>query len=268
MAWRVRTDIFDGPFDLLLALVSRQKVDVGAISIAELADQYLAEVDAMGELDLEVASDFMDVAASLLALKAASLLPANFNGKRSSIELSPEEIEEALDAETSRDVLIARLLSYRQFRQAAAALEARGEVEAQMHVRTAGPDAEYLGLMPDFLADTTLRGLAVIAADLMGRRQTFLLEADHVAPPRLPVSITTSAVDRFTQANPKTTFSELLQGNDDPEDVVVTLLAVLELYKLGSIDIHQRRAFGEIDVERLPDAKPYEADSHLWEEGI
>ncbi len=268
MAWRVRTEVFEGPFDLLLSLVSRQKVDVGAISIAELADQYLAEVDALGTLDLEVASDFMDVAASLLAIKAASLLPAGFNGRRSSLELSEEELDEAIDAETTRDVLIARLLAYRQYRAAAAALEARGETEARMHPRVAGPDAEFLSLMPDFLRETTLAGLAVIAADLVGHRQAFLLEADHVAPPRLPVAVTTAAVDRFTQTHPETTFTELLDGKEEPEDVVVTLLAVLELYKLGSVDVHQRRAFGEIDVRRLEGARPYEADSHLWEEGI
>lgn len=268
MAWRVKTDVFDGPFDLLLALVTRQKVDVGAISIAELADQYLAEVDALGTLDLEVASDFMDVAASLLAIKAASVLPEGFNGRRSSLELSEEELEEALDAEETRDVLIARLLAYRQFRSAAAALEARRETEARMHPRVAGPDPEFLGLMPDFLRDTTLRGLAVIAADLAGRRQAFLLEADHVAPPRAPVAVTTYRVDRYTQEHPSTTFTELLDGKRDPEDVVVTLLAVLELYKLGSVDVRQRRPFGEIDVKRQGDAAPYEPNAELWEEGI
>lgn len=268
MAYRVVTEAFDGPFDLLLSLVSRQRLDVSAISISDLADQYLAEVEAMGEIDLEVASDFMEVAASLLALKAASLLPRDWKRGRPVFDEGDEDPGDLLSADEARDVLVARLIAYRQFRAAAASLEARGETEARMHPRVAGPDPEFLGLMPDFLRDITLRGLAVIAADLAGRRQSFLLEADHVAAPRPPVALTTRSVDLYTQTHPKTTFSELLAGSDDPEDIVVTLLALLELYKIGNVDVRQRRSFGEIAVRRLPGAVPYESDVSLWEETI
>ena len=171
MSYRVSTQAYSGPFDLLLQLVSRQKVDIGSISISEVAEQYLAEVERLGALDLDVASDFLLVAATLLDIKAASLVP-NDEPLRSDDDDDLEEYSD-LDGESLREVLIARLIAYKQFKSAAAALGARMEAESRMHPRVAGPDPEFLNLVPDYLAGITLRGLAVICADLDGRRETF-----------------------------------------------------------------------------------------------
>ena len=185
MSYRVQTQAYSGPFDLLLQLVSKQRVDIGSISISEVADQYLSEVERMGELDLDVASDFVLVASTLLDIKAASLVPDEPAAP------APDDEDDELDgltADEAREVLVARLIAYKQFRNAAAALGARMEAEARMHPRTAGPDPEFVRTMPDFLEGITLRGLAVICADLDSRRQGFLLEAEHIAPKRLPVA--------------------------------------------------------------------------------
>ena len=171
MSYRVRTQVFSGPFDLLLSLVSRQKVAIGSISISEVADQYLAEVG--------------------------------------------------------------RLVTYKQFRGAAAALASRELVESLMVPRTAGPDPEFLGLMPDYLEGVTLRSLAVICADLDSRRGRFLLEDEHIAPHRLPVILTVASVDRVTRSRGSVTFRELIDGDTRPEVVVATFLAMLELFKRG-----------------------------------
>ncbi len=186
MSYRVSTQVYSGPFDLLLQLVTRQKVDIGAISISEVAEQYLAEVERIEALDLDVASDFLLVAATLLDIKAASLVPQEAPHKADDDDEIDEDLEElsALDGDALREVLIQRLIAYKQFKGAAAALGARMQAESRMHPRVAGPDPEFLGLMPDYLAGITLRGLAVICADLDGKRQTFLLEAEHVAPCR------------------------------------------------------------------------------------
>lgn len=258
MSYRVQTQAFSGPFDLLLQLVSRQRVDIGAISISEVADQYLAEVERMGELDLDVASDFVLVASTLLDIKAASLVPED-----APVRSDDEDEDDLADlsADEAREVLIARLIAYKQFRNAAAALGSRMEAQARMHPRTAGPDPEFLNTMADYLEGITLRGLAVICADLDSRREGFLLEAEHIAPKRLPVALTVASVDRVTRAHPHTTFDELLDGDSTPEQVVVTFLAILQLYKLGSVRLTQNDNFETIDIDRVEGAPAYEVDA-------
>lgn len=259
MSYRVSTQVYSGPFDLLLQLVTRQKVDIGAISISEVAEQYLAEAERIEALDLDVASDFLLVAATLLDIKAASLVPQE--APRNSVDDNEddEDLEElsALDGDALREVLIQRLIAYKQFKGAAAALGARMQAESRMHPRVAGPDPEFLGLMPDYLAGITLRGLAVICADLDGKRQTFLLEAEHVAPHRVPLDLTVASVDRFTMAHQTCTFRELLYGDATTEQLVVTFLAMLELAKRGSLTLSQDEIFGTIQINRVEGAEAY-----------
>lgn len=253
MSYRVSTQVYSGPFDLLLQLVTRQKVDIGAISISEVAEQYLAEVERIEALDLDVASDFLLVAATLLDIKAASLVPQEAPSNTDEDDEDDEDLEElsALDGDALREVLIQRLIAYKQFKGAAAALGARMQAESRMHPRVAGPDPEFLGLMPDYLAGITLRGLAVICADLDGKRQTFLLEAEHVAPHRVPLDLTVASVDRFTMAHQTCTFRELLDGDATTEQLVVTFLAMLELAKRGSLTLSQDEIFGTICINRV-----------------
>ena len=259
MSYRVSTQVYSGPFDLLLQLVTRQKVDIGAISISEVAEQYLAEVERIEALDLDVASDFLLVAATLLDIKAASLVPQEVPRKADDDDEDDEDLEElsALDGDALREVLIQRLIAYKQFKGAAAALGARMQAESRMHPRVAGPDPEFLGLMPDYLAGITLRGLAVICADLDGKRQTFLLEAEHVAPHRVPLDLTVASVDRFTMAHQTCTFRELLDGEATTEQLVVTFLAMLELAKRGSLNLSQDKIFGTIQINRVEGAEAY-----------
>ena len=256
MSYRVSTQVYSGPFDLLLQLVSRQKVDIGSISISEVAEQYLEEVNRLEALDLDVASDFLLVAATLLDIKAASLVPDDTDKPAASVDDDLEEYAD-LDGDALREVLIARLIAYKQFKSAAAALGARMETESRMHPRVAGPDPEFLNLMPDYLAGITLRGLAVICADLDGRRETFLLEAEHVAPHRVPLELTVASVDRVTMSKPHTTFRDLLDGDATTEQVVATFLAILELAKRGSVTLEQSVLFGNIDVNRVEGAPEY-----------
>ena len=259
MSYRVSTQVYSGPFDLLLQLVTRQKVDIGAISISEVAEQYLAEAERIEALDLDVASDFLLVAATLLDIKAASLVPQEAPRKTDDDDEDDDELEElsALDGDALREVLIQRLIAYKQFKGAAAALGARMQAESRMHPRVAGPDPEFLGLMPDYLAGITLRGLAVICADLDGKRQTFLLEAEHVAPHRVPLDLTVASVDRFTMAHQTCTVLELLDGDATTEQLVVTFLAMLELAKRGSLTLSQNEIFGTIQINRVEGAEAY-----------
>ena len=263
MSYKVNTATYSGPFDLLLQLVSRQKVAIGSISISEVADQYLAEVDAMEELDLDVASDFVLVASTLLDMKAHALVPQDVSLKSSYDEDEYDDELDGLSPDEAREVLIARLIAYKQFRNAGAALGSRMEAESYMFPRSVGPDPDFLNLMPDYLEGITLRSLAVICADIDSKRETFLLEAEHVAPKRLPVALTVASVDRLTRSKGKVTFSELLDGQDTPEIVVANFLAVLELFKRGLVRVQQDVIFGEIEIEHIEGADSYQLDDSV-----
>ena len=263
MSYKVNTATYSGPFDLLLQLVSRQKVAIGSISISEVADQYLAEVNAMEELDLDVASDFVLVASTLLDMKAHALVPQDVSLKNSYDEDEYDDELDGLSPDEAREVLIARLIAYKQFRNAGAALGSRMEAESYMFPRSVGPDPDFLNLMPDYLEGITLRSLAVICADIDSKRETFLLEAEHVAPKRLPVALTVASVDRLTRSKGKVTFSELLDGQDTPEIVVANFLAVLELFKRGLVRVQQDVIFGEIEIEHIEGADSYQLDESV-----
>ena len=263
MSYKVNTATYSGPFDLLLQLVSRQKIAIGSISISEVADQYLAEVDAMEELDLDVASDFVLVASTLLDMKAHALVPQDVSLKSSFDEDEYDDELDGLSPDEAREVLIARLIAYKQFRNAGAALGSRMEAESYMFPRSVGPDPDFLNLMPDYLEGITLRSLAIICADIDSKRETFLLEAEHVAPKRLPVALTVASVDRLTRSKGKVTFSELLDGQDTPEIVVANFLAVLELFKRGLVRVQQDVIFGEIEIEHIEGADSYQLDESV-----
>ena len=204
MSYRVRTDSFEGPFDLLLYLVSRQKVDIGAISITQIADQYLAEVGRMQNLDLDVASDFLLVASTLLEIKAQSLLP------REHIEVE-DDIAELAPSE-ARDMLVERLLEYKQYKNAAAALHAR------------------------FVAEG---------------REVFLLESEHIAAKPIPVEVHVRAIHQRIRNLKQLRFSQLIAEDAPTPLVVVTFLAVLELYKRSMVRVEQSQLFGDIDIEYI-----------------
>jgi len=243
MSYKVRIDSFEGPFDLLLYLVSRQKVDIGAISITEIADQYLEEVSRMDSLDLDVASDFLLVASTLLEIKAQSLIPR----PRDEVD---EELAELAPSE-ARDILVARLLEYKKFKNASAELYARFLSEGRMHTRPFGPDACFLGLMPDFLAGVTVDALAYQAAAALARREVFLLESEHIAAKPIPVEVHVRAIHQRIRNRKKMRFSELVGPETPKEVLVVTFLAILELYKRVMVNLVQDEAFGDIAIDYI-----------------
>ncbi len=243
MAYRVSIESFEGPFDLLLYLVSRKKVDIGSISITEIADQYLAEVSRMERLDLDVASDFLLVAATLLELKAQSLLP----------KVRDEVAEEVAQLEPgdARDMLVRRLIEYKQFKNAAAELDARLAAESRMHPRPFGPDARFLGLMPDFLEGVTLDALGLLAATALARREQLLLESEHIAAKPIPVEVHVRAIHARIESKKHLRFSELVAADARPAIVVVTFLAILELYKRQMVRLQQEEQFGDIAIDYI-----------------
>ena len=243
MSYRVRTDNFEGPFDILLYLVSRQRVDIGSINIADIADQYLAEIARVSVVDLDVASDFLLVASTLLEIKAASLIPRDRDETDDEIaELAPNE---------ARDILVARLLEYKKYKNAAAMLEGRAEAQSRLHARPFGPDPEFTKVMPDFLRDVSLDVLAQLAAEAYMRRDTALLESEHIAAKPIPVEVHVRALHSRVMNRKHLRFSELVDENTPTPVVVVTFLAVLELYKRSMVRVRQDAQFGDIEIDYI-----------------
>lgn len=246
MAYRVRIESFEGPFDLLLYLVSRQKVDIGAISITEIADQYLAEVARMRSLDLDVASDFLVVASTLLEIKAQRLLPRK--------EEALDEDMRELTLDDARELLVERLVTYKQFKDAAAALAEREGATLRAHARTCGIEPAFMGLMPDFLAGVAPDDLARIAARVLSRRSVQLLESDHIAARPLSLARSIRSLYDDLRLRRIVRLSEVLAGRESAPLLVVSFLAVLELYKRGIADVSQPEAFGDIEMRLRDDA--------------
>ena len=240
MSYRVRTDNFEGPFDILLYLVSRQRVDIGSINIAEIADQYLEEISKMNVVDLDVASDFLLVASTLLEIKAASLVPRERDeATEELVELGPTE---------ARELLIARLLEYKKYKSAASMLEGRERAQERLHPRVFGPDQEFLKAMPDFLRDVPIESLAYLAVGAYARQEVELLESEHIAAKPIPVEIHVRALHTRIKNRKKLRFSELVDASTPTPIVVVTFLAVLELYKRSMVVVEQDEAFGDIEI--------------------
>lgn len=247
MSYRVRIESFEGPFDLLLYLVSRQKVSIGSISLSEITDQYLSEVQRMRNVDLDVASDFLLVASTLLEIKAASLIPHEESEKLDEEfdEISPDEM---------RDALVDHLLEYKKFKNAATALQARFEAEERMHARPFGPDRSFLTLVPDYLAGVKIEKLGQLCAACIARRDVFLLESEHIAARVIPVETQVRLVyDRVCEKK-QVHFSDFVSNQDDPHLIVVTFLAILELFKRNMVSLSQDELFGDIAIYVEEDA--------------
>ena len=240
--YHVSLGVFEGPFDLLLHLIARRKVDIYEIPLAEITDDYLAVLTTMDVLDLEVTTEFLVVAATLLDLKAARLLPA---------EEDPELDELALEA---RDLLFARLLDYRLFKEAAADLRARLLAHDGYIPRDVRLAAPFAALRPEVELPVDAHGLARLAARALADQPSGPVDLSHVQPVRMTVREAAGMVlDELVRADRPLTFTELTAGCRHRAEVIVHFLALLELYKLEQVDLEQATTFGELVVTWTPD---------------
>ncbi|QXC62018.1 segregation/condensation protein A [Aquihabitans sp. G128] len=238
MAYEVHTTGFEGPFDLLLHLIIGEQVDLYEISLSRIVDAYLAELEKMEHLDLEVATEFLLIAATLVELKTRRLLP--------------EDAEVDLDDEFSlweeRDLLLARLVECKTFKDAALLLSALADDASRSFPRTAGLDERFFDLAPDLLAGVTGDDIAAAFVRAVTPKPVLRVELDHVAPSRLSV---TEAVSELVDELPRVgriTFRHLTDAFVERLDVVIRFLAVLEMYKQGLIDLDQPTTFGDLTI--------------------
>jgi segregation and condensation protein A len=237
--YTVSTPVFEGPFDLLLHLITQQQVDIWEVSLSDIVDDYVATlVEMRAALDLEVATEFLLIASVLLELKARRLLPG-----RDDVEL-----EEELALWEERDLLLARLLECKTFKDAANALVRKMETAGRSFPRTAGLDERFASLVPDVLAGVTAAQLCDVMSGLLAPKPQTKLLLDHVAPIRVSVG---DAVSELVEELPRLrriTFARLTAGLVERLEVIVRFLALLELYKQGSVDLAQATSFGELEV--------------------
>lgn len=238
MAYEVATPVYEGPFDLLLHLILSEEVDLWEVPLARIIDAYLEELDRIETLDLEVATEFLLIAATLVELKARRLLPSG----------DDIELDEELLRFEERDLLLARLLECKTFKDVAAALEARSAGAARSAPRAIGPEEPYASMAPDPLeriAPTALRDAAIRALTVPERPT---VATDHVAPVRASVKDAVATVLSMLSATGPTTFRTLVVGVTDRLEFVVRFLAVLELCKQGAVEIEQVTTFGDLTV--------------------
>lgn len=234
MPYEVKLEVFEGPLDLLLHLITRQRVDIYEVSLATITEQYLAAVAELDDLDLETATGFLVVAATLLELKAARLLPGR----------EADGADEGLLEE--RDLLLARLVECATYREAGAWIQAelaRGEA---WHGRTAGLEPEFAGLVPDLLARTRPTDLARAAARLLAPRPVPQVDVWHITPIKASVRDALEDVAAALVQRGTATFEQLCGPSQDRMDVIVRFLAVLELFKAGAIELGQATRWGDI----------------------
>ena len=249
MGYEVRTTVYEGPFDLLLHLILRQEVDLWEVSLAAIVDEYLAELDRLETVDLEIATEFLLIAATLIELKTRRLLP------------NPQDLE--LDEELlrfeERDLLLARLLECKTFKDAAAAITALMRVEDRSVARRAGPEEPFRSMVPDPLERVRVVSLRDAARRALEAPPEPRVEADHIAPIRASVAEAIATVlDRLPEER-LVSFRDLTRDASDRLEVIVRFLAVLELYKQGVIDLEQVATFADLSVRRLTTGEALDA---------
>ncbi|MFF9152561.1 segregation/condensation protein A [Streptomyces sp. NPDC014846] len=236
--FKVRLANFEGPFDLLLQLISKHKLDVTEVALSKVTDEFMAHIRAMGpDWDLDQTTEFLVVAATLLDLKAARLLP------RAEVE---DEADLALLE--ARDLLFARLLQYRAYKRIADIFNERLAEEALRRPRTVGLEPEHAELLPEVVISIGPEGFAKLAVKAMQPRPKPQVYVDHIHAPLVSVQEQAGIVVARVRELGEVSFRVLVEDTDDTLTVVARFLALLELYREKAVALDQETALGELVV--------------------
>ncbi|MDY6793979.1 MAG: segregation/condensation protein A [Actinomycetota bacterium] len=237
MPFEVKLKVFEGPFDLLLHLITSKEIDIYDIFIAEIACDYLGYIETLQSLDLEVATEFLLIAATLLKLKSDSLLPVPERGEE---ELAPAEM---------REELLWRLVEYQKFRNAAAELSGRREREERYFCRQVDLEEPFDHLVTDILKGLTLDGLSKAARGIIIPES--VVDISYIAPVKVSLEDFIEKVRAILSERGSTSYRELTGECTLRIELIATFLALLEMYKREEIEIKQARRFGDIQVYAL-----------------
>ncbi|MFM2214643.1 MAG: hypothetical protein RJA88_12 [Actinomycetota bacterium] len=237
----VHLDNFDGPFDLLLQLISRHKLDITEISLSIVTDEFIAFIralEASGEgWRLDQATEFLVIAATLLDLKAARLLPSG--------EIEDEEDLALLEA---RDILFARLLQYRAFKEVAASFQDAIASADKSFPRVVALDPALASLLPEVLIGVGAQRFAAIAERVLTPKAPPVVAVEHLHSALVSVTEESKLVVEALRKGRTVSFRNLVQGADSTLVVVARFLALLDLYRQGALRFEQVIALGELQI--------------------
>ncbi|MFF7227588.1 segregation/condensation protein A [Streptomyces sioyaensis] len=234
----LRLDNFEGPFDLLLQLISKHKLDVTEVALSKVTDDFMAHIRAMGpDWDLDQTTEFLVVAATLLDLKAARLLPA-------------AEVEDEADLALleARDLLFARLLQYRAYKRIADIFSGRLADESRRYPRTVGLEPHLAELLPEVVISIGAEGFARLAVKAMQPKAKPQVYVDHIHAPLVSVREQAEVVMAWLREAGEASFAKLVADAPDTLTVVARFLALLELYRERVVALEQEEALGELMV--------------------
>jgi segregation and condensation protein A len=236
--FEVHLDNFEGPFDLLLHLISRHKLDITEVALSQVTDEFIGHIKAAGtSWDLDQTSQFMVVAATLLDLKAARLIPSG--------EVEDPEDLALLEA---RDLLFARLLQYRAFQRVASYFAATLQAQGRRFPREVGMETRFARLMPEVTISISPARLADLAAKAMAPKRASVLSLAHMHAPLVSVrEQATVVVDRLQQQRAMT-FRALTHDSATMLTTVARFLALLELFRDGAVAFEQLTPLGELTI--------------------
>lgn len=234
----MQTPVFEGPFDLLLHLILREQVDLYEVPLVTIVDGYLAHIETMDTLDLEVATEFLLIAATLVELKTKRLLP----------EDPDVDLDDELALWEERDLLLARLLECKTFKDAARTLAALHNSAALSVARRVGPDERYVELTPDLLEGVTPADLQRAFMRATSPKPQPRIDLFHVAPIKVSVLDTVADLCREMPRTRRALFRDLTSQLVERMDVIVHFLAILEMFKQGLVELRQPDTFGDIEV--------------------
>jgi segregation and condensation protein A len=238
-SFRVALDNFEGPFDLLLSLIGKHELDITEIALSKVTDEfisYLRGIDLAEELDQ--ASEFLVVAATLLDLKVAGLLPQG--------ELVDAEDVALLEA---RDLLFARLLQYRAFKEASAWFDEHLTRESARHARTVRLDEKYRARTPELVWTLTVDDFAALALLAFTPKEIPVVGLDHLHAPLISIREQAATVVALLRDGAPRSFRELIAGVEVKGVIIARFLAILELYRHAAIHFEQLEPLGELTVQ-------------------
>jgi segregation and condensation protein A len=242
---KVSTSVYEGPFDLLLHLILKEEVELYEVRLATIVDEFIDELGRLEGLDLEVATEFLLIAAILVELKTRRLLPGN----------NDLDLDEEFAAWEERDLLLARLLECKTFKDAAIVLRRLSAEACLSRPRRMGPDDHFIDMTPDLLEGVTPDDLRRAFLRALEPKTVERIDTFHIAPIRVSVADAVNELVATLPTSSPTTFRRMTRHLDEQLEIVVRFLAVLELYKQGVIDIDQVDTFGDIHVRWRPGAE-------------
>ena len=249
MTYEVKTRVFEGPLDLLLQLITSHRLDITELSLVEIVSEYLSYLDALRDLDLEVTSEFLLIAATLIQIKARHLLP----------EDAEVDLDEELALAEERDRLLSRLLACLTFKDVAAVLGHRLDANARYVPRVAGLERDIVPRVPEFTLPVSAAELALIAERAFAAAERDP-ELDHLELDLPSVDDAIADLRRRILPGMHTEFDHLIGHCERPLEVIAYFLAVLELARWGAVSLAQDGWSAPIEVAHRPDAMDDELD--------